>query len=985
MSWGGFGNYSGYASAYANRGGSFPSSSSSPNYSRGGYRGGAGVGSHGYGGGGYGGYGAGGSSYGSGVNSSVSASLGYGAAGYGSSSSTAASLGTGTARIAVIGATQAAFTNWWAMHAAGFQVSVVVGVDDVKGSGSERQATGAQVRGEEEEARRASAETARAFAVRCTEFYHLPRKATAASPPTPTAPPARTTTTSGTTTSPAKQGATDAPPPPAAEPAKKEVVEVRVKISDESADEPAPTGAATTTATTTTSTAAAATARTASAHLTPQPGTADGKGDVNSGPCITATAWSYFLKPFFDATKTNTEDKDGGVDAAPSPTAAGGSSRWSTWSRSQDNTSNSNAAAAAAAATTPLIDEVEVIYVTSIPRSSNDAEAHNGNGDNRDESGVRAALVWLIGKGKHLVVDCALSSDTLAACAAAAATVTRGKPAMQCVLLYRGGGVRVGWSPAAMTQLRTALAVRRGTGQASKTSNVKLEKPALESTAGAAPAKTMTPAVSAAASAKAKPTEADDPFSVFELMDSVGAGAFGGALKEAESHGHNGSRRTSINATAVNTEATRKEESASAAAGTKQAEEKPKCRSASQIATSIALGAEGGVAGALQQLRFTVCGSGISCGGGCEVPCAASLGVMDTFGWDAVAWVLHLLDWTPPDMVQGRVVRRATANSAPLCVEAEFYYGIDGTAEADEETDAEGDKERDGDEGGPRVARPRYLRVLLHIGAGDAVRADTGAAEPGPGVFQQCVRAVGTTAVVTVDHPLLPPPSLASTTLGSATENRSSSPPPSSAGLAASPYKATFTTRVTGVGAAAATAAATTPLLPAVPGIAYSYVTATQDVPPGSHQRVRKEQTVVLPSTEGEPCAEARLWQHVRAQLNVTSSTVTSYASSLAGTGGMGTGGGYQTYGSRYATRGRYGANIGLGGAGGYYGRGRGGSAGYGGGRFGAAAASTSPTVAVKTELTAPEAAALDVQRAWLVQVVVERVLASAESNGAHV
>ncbi|KPI88372.1 hypothetical protein ABL78_2547 [Leptomonas seymouri] len=908
MSWGGFSNYSNNASAYLSRGGYLSSS-----YGRGGYRGGV-AGGQGYGGGGAGF----GLSYGSGGPSS----LAYRTSNY--SSSNAANPGTGTARVAVIGATQAAFKNWWAIHAAGFQVSVVVGVDDVRSGSADGQATGAVA---SEGELKASAETARAFAVRCTEFYHLPCKAASASATTSAAAkPAPKVSTHSAASSPPSTDVAGAATS-AADVKRGDVMEVRVRVSDEPASEQPSTP------TTATTTATATRARTASLNVTSQPGGVESNKDSQPGSCITATAWHYFLKPFLHPQKSVTEEKIS-TSSSSFPKGVGGSN-WSTQPGKPDSRSSS---VSAAPATSPLIDDVEVIFVTSL--QSNNAGAC-------DEVGLRAALVWLISKGKHLVVDCVLSCETVAACAAAAATVTRGKEEMHRIFLYRGGGVRYGWSTAAMTHLRKALAVHRGTGQASKGTKAQQEKP-----------ESASVTTTGAALATAKASEADDAFSIFDFMGGS-SNLLGGASKGADIHSSN------------------RDGSTSADVGEKQAEEKPKAKSVVPIVTSLAVDAESGVTGALQHLRFTVRGSGLGRGGHHEMPFAASLGVMDTLGWDAVAWVLHLLDWTCPDMVQGRVVRRAAITHDPLCVEAALYYGIDGTV--DEDTEGEGDKGADGGGGHQRVARPQYLRVLLHIGAGSGVRADTGAVEASPSVFQQCLRAVGTKAVVTVAHPLLPPPSQTCTALGSAAERES---PPPSAAFGASPFKVT-TTRTMDVGAAAnAPAAATSSPLPAVPSIAYSYVVTTQDALPGTLQRVRRDQTVAIPSTEGGPCVEARLWQHVRGQLSVTTSTV---ASSPMGTSDMG--GGYQGYGSRYATRGRYGANIGLGTAGGYYGRGRGGLQGYGGG-FGAASppssSSASAQTVVKAELTMSDVAALDVQRAWLVQMVVERILDSARPSEAR-
>jgi hypothetical protein len=928
MSWGGFGSYSGSGSSvYANRGGPFTSS-----YSRGGgiARG------RGYGRAGFGmSYGGGGA----GINSSSS----------GSSNVDGSSRGSGTARVAVVGATQGAFNSWWAIHTAGFQVSVVVGVDDARSNGVTTKtnayeaaiADAAPVVSDEE--RKSSAEAARLFALRCVQYYHLPRRTTS-------------TTTTATVDGSSQTPSVDSAVSPVSGGNKEDVAEVRVRVSDPATKEEMAT---------TTATASAASSAPIAVPLSSSAATVK---DSSTQPCITATAWTYFLKPYFDSLKSAEEEsgKPGGgasaASASPSPAGGAASSYWSMRSiRAAGKASDS--ATSSTTATTPLVDEVEIIYVASLkPRS------HDSDEISSDETHVRAALVWLLGKGKHLVVDCVLSSETLAACAAAASTVMHGKASMQRVFLYRGGGVRYGWSPAAMAQLRMALAVRRGTGEASAT------KPSLTSAADTtAVSKATSTATATATATAAKPTSppVDDAFSIFDFMGAVGEGSspFSGTLKEAESNVPTTTTTTSV----------------IAAKDSKEANVAAEHEAATQVITSIALDGEKGVVGNLQQLRFTVRGCGIGCDGNDGMPCAPALGVMDALGWDAVAWVLHLMDWTCPDMVQGRVVRRhATAPHAPLCVEAALYYGVDGTANEENDDDASQDKgASDGSEHNdrkPHIARPKYVRILLHIsviGNGDDVAA------AGPSVFQQSVRIVGTTAVVTVPYPLLPPPSQTSITATSA----ASTPPPAAAATpsASSPFQVT-STRTVGMGApvsaatsvaAAAAAEVTTATMPATPAVTYSYVVATQDVSPDSFQRMRKEKGVLLSSTDGEPCAEARVWQHVRAQLSVTTLTTMSTSPSLGV--GVGSAGGYQPYGSRYATRGRYGANIGRGGVSrGYYGRGRGGVGTSSAAGVGALSSATELQTVVKAELTSSEAAALDVQRAWLVQMVVERILASA-------
>ena len=961
MGWSGLSDDSGRTSAYANRGGSFPSS-----YRRrgvGGYRSGAGVG------GGFGSF------YGGGLNSSA-----LGAYRSQSHSTDSSNRGTGTARVAVVGVSQTAFMNWWAIHAAAFQVSVVVGVDDRRsctdGDAAGADATSATVAVSNEE-RSASAETARAFAVRCTQFYHLPQRPATSTAAAKTAGAAVTHPSSSaapTTATTASQGGSSSSE---VDVEKGEVLSVRVRIADDAAASasPPPTSAATT-----------AVGAVSAKPVTQPYSDAETTKDTTVEPCITATAWSYFMKPYADAQKAGSEEKKSNL--FPSAAAATSTSYWSTRSTMQDNSSNVAAVSTTTTTTTPLVDDVEIVYVASLQGTQHESARHSGVRDEKaaadEDAEVRAVLVWLIGNGKHLVVDCALSSETLAACAAAASTVTRGKPEMQHVVLYRGGGVRRGWSPAAMGQLRNALAVRRGTGQA--TEDAKKDNTNDKKTDN-------VPNAAAAAPAKLKTAEADDAFSVFDFLGGGDGGrAFSGALKAAE--GDSGTSNPSTSASNANTTTketeTREGDKTDAAARAAQ-EEAGKAAAALPVATSIAVDPDNGVTGTVRQLRFTVrssSGSGTGQQGIYGVPCASSLGVMDTVGWDAVAWLLHLLDWTCPDVVQGRVVRRRAGDQAPLCVEAELHYSIDGTVIGPEEMQESNTHEEAGESRQKqpvlRVARPAYLRVLLHVGA-----SGEGGVGAGPGAFQQLARVVGTKAVLTVDHPLLPAQShaslAASTMAAAAAAAGASTPPPSTAN--SSPFKVT-TTRTMGLGGATSlshggataelttTANANAPILPAVPSVVYSYVVATQDAPPSSLQRVRKEQTITVPGAEGgEPCAEVRLWQHLRAQLNVTATTTdaSSYSSSLSlGYGGVGgsSGSGYRPFGSRYATRGRYGVNIGRGSAaGGNYGSGRGGLT---------AAGMATPRTVVKAELTAPEAAAMDVQRAWLVQMVVEQILASA-------
>lgn len=982
MSWGGFGNFSAGGSAYANRGGPFTSG-----YSRGsvGYRGGGGVaGGRGYGGAGFGGAGFG-FSYGGGLNSSASAAAGYRATG-GTSAADASGRGSGTPRVAVIGTPQSAFVNWWALHAAGFQVSVVVGVEDAHYPAvttttttptTNATGTGAAAAEASEAERKASAEAARAFAVRCTHFYRLPRRAAtgAGDSASATARPSSSSLASAAP-KPAEVTPTAAGGAGAARSGAvadlSDVMSIRVRVANEVAPEgTALTGGSTTAAASTPS----------ATNATPPPGSGETKSGTPAEPCVTATAWSFFFQPFLEAHRVGgsggaQDDKNSSKPASGAGTVGGSSmSHWSNRSSTLEKTLAD--AGAGTAANVPLIDDVEVIYIASLHSGHKDATACA-----EEEAGVRAALMWLIGKGKHLVVDCVLSSATLAACAAAAATVTRGKPEMHRVLCYRGGGLRCGWSAAAMTQLRTALAVRRGTGQACKVKPKESEgeAAAASAAAGEGSAKTSagstatdnattTATTTAAAAAKPKTPEADNAFSVFDFMGSSDANPFGETAKDAEESKTTAAAAAA--ATAAATESTKDEKAAEKEA--KIAAETPVDAAASaqaaqpQIATSLALTPESGRAGALQQIRFTVRGNSCSSSSGEGDQQTSALGVMGDVGWDAVAWLLHLLDWTCPDMVQGRVVRRAAATQAPACVEAELYYGIDGTAEELEEDGG------DTSAGPLRVARPQYLRVLLHISSADADSR----------VFQQCVRVVGSKAVVTVTHPLLPMPSQAS--LPSSPPPVPATPPPSSTS-ASSPFKVT-TTRTMGVAAtsgptstAPADAAAAATPLPATPAVSYSYTVATQDAPPGSYQRMRKEETVTVTTPTaastppGEPCAEARVWQHVREQLHVSATTTPSATAAGALSSSSVGMGGYQPYGSRYATRGRYGANVGLGSGGSYYGRGRGGV----GPAAAAAAAATPPQTVVKAELTKAEAAALDVQRAWLVQMVVEQILASA-------
>ncbi|KAK7194283.1 hypothetical protein NESM_000343300 [Novymonas esmeraldas] len=657
------------------------------------------------------------------------------------------------------------------------------------------------------------------------------------------------------------------PPPPA--------VGVRVCVSEDAADEATATAAATT-----------ATATTAAA-----PARAPEKDD------IVATAWSWFLKPFLEPQSSAAAVKTGSGGTA----SASGAGYWSSRAGATSPSSAVGAAAGAGSGgrgATALVDEVEVVCLLDY-------------GAECDEAGVRAALLWLLERGKHLVVECALSADTLASCAAAAASTVRGRPEMRRLFLYRGGGCRRGWSSTAMAELRKAIGVRRAVSTPVHTTATTTTTTTTASSGGGGGGVVATTVAKTVAPAE----ESDGGFSVFDLLGST----LGDAVKDTSDGTAASSAKSSAAATPATTatphptSSTAKETEGS---GASPGAAPPSPPPPPPTPPSLAVGEAGSVVGVARRVGLVVIGSG-----GSLPVSAASMGVMGSLGWDAVAAVLQLLDWTCPDMVVGRVLRRSAEARQPLTVQAEMYYGLEEAATA-----------AVGAAAAPGVAptRPAYLCVSLYVAATEStelrVLDDHDDDTDDSRTFQQSLRVVGTRSVLTVHHPLLPGPPAAG-------------------------------------GAAPGTTPATTP---AAPRVLHRYSVATQDAAAASGQRERREHVVTVGAAE--PCAECRLWQRVRAQLSVTAA-----AAPLGG--GAGFGGGYQPYGARYANRG-----------GGYYGRGaRGRGTGFGGGlgigAVSAAAPTTSSAPSLKAELTAGEAAALDVQHAWLIQTVVERILDSAATQ----
>ncbi|CAM36583.1 hypothetical protein, unknown function [Leishmania braziliensis MHOM/BR/75/M2904] len=697
----------------------------------------------------------------------------------------------------------------------------------------------------------------------------------------------------------------------------KPLVNVLVRVSDDVADPTTGLGAGAESRKTSTASAAVTSSILASASAA---STAAREKD-----CVIATAWSWFLKPLLNTRSGGTAP----FSSSATVTGAG------FWSARPGAGSLSPTHAATGNSGNSLVDDVEVIYLVDY-------------GANCDEAGVRTALLWLLEHNKQVVVECALSAETLATCAAAAAAVTRGKPEMKRLFLYRGGGCRRGWSAAAVAQLRKSLGVRRATGRRGGTASP-ASNPANAVLGGRSvftrlSTNTVMPAF-----------DSNGGFSVFDLMGST----FGSTLKDAEgfSGGATGkgssfaSERSLVTATPTAT--------AIDTPGAPASKPKGGLKKGPLVPapTSIAVDAAAGVVGAVRHICMVAIGRGSLFSDGSAA--AASLGIMASLGWDAVAVVLHLLDWTCPDMVVGRVLRRAPDTRQPLCVQAEMYYGIEGTAK-------ESGEGVESVAGSVASTRPAYLCVSLHI-------ADSGSGNLSPideekgdlYVFQQSLRIVGTKAVLAVGNPLLP---------AASTSNAASPPSPMTTPTAvpAAGGSPTFavTTALLAPSFASSTAttavASGTSAMATAPKVSHSYRLATQDVSTVSGQRERHEEEVTVGNAE--PCAEFRTWQHVRSQLNVTATLASP--SSRAGPGT------YQPYNSYYTNRG---GGVGLGAGGGYYNRGRGmrgRGTGFGGGL--SPGSTVASGLSVSAEVVDAEVAALDVQRAWLVQIVVELILASA-------
>lgn len=905
-------------------------------------------------GGGYGGVGGGGGGYSGGFSYGTSNSTSSGLA-----STVGSGAGSETPRVAVLGVSSAVVAQWAALHAGGLRVSVVVGTGDSSvchsrytGAAADTTDTKPPVISLAE--RTAAAEPARACATRCVDFFKLP---------TPT----KSVPTSAITTAAAAEGSAEKPR-----------ITVRVCVSDGSGEAAASAtgGTASPPPVASTMTMTTLANRRASATATP---------DADRDGGVVATSWSWFFKPMLDALGGADKGTSGGSassSASPSKTMAG--SYWS--ARGSTTTTASAATASAAANSLLLIDEVEVVYVV-------------GYGSACDEAGLRATLIWLLEREKHIVVDCALSCDTLGACAAVAAGVVRGRPEMKRIFLYRGAGARRGWPDAAVAQLRKSIGLQRGTGKPAP-AKVPTPPPARGAatptgsgvaTASAAATPSKSGNVFTAASTKAAAaSDADDGFSVFDLMGS----SFGGALKDAEASGSEKSSAkpspavaslpaapavpvTSISDAAKPAGAT--DTASSAAVGTPSPPTPPP--PTPPAPTSIALDGASSVVGTVRRINFVVMGRAPPPPRGCAA--VAALGVMATLGWDAVAAALRLMDWTCPDMVVGHVRRGGALR--PTCVQAELYYGVEGTARELEEGTTAGGGASAQTTSAPQPARPTYLCVSLHVADSASTATTTAEAESLPAaasnapaaedadidddggdVVQQSLRIVGSNAVLTVLHPLVPVAAAADA-------------PGSAATPTPSPTPASTATTTTIAGAASSVTPSTTPAaVPMAPRVAHRYVLATQDFVPTTGQRERRESTVDVGAAE--PASAFRLWQRVRSQLRVTAQS-TSTSAGFGGGVGAGTGaGGYQPYGARYGNRG-------VGGAGGYYGRGRGGprgrAAGFGAasGMSGAAPAPSGPSL--KAELTGTEAAALDVQHAWLVQKVVQCILESATASAA--
>ncbi|KAG5501235.1 hypothetical protein JIQ42_06235 [Leishmania sp. Namibia] len=789
-----------------------------------------------------------------------SGSLGLGVGGLLHQASSGADGGPETPRVAVIGTGPSVFQHWWAIHAGGLRVSVVVGTGDAKVSHSSNSSKGTAVPAAVSDAeRKASAEMACSVALRCVEFYRLPqsKEGTAAGGVTP-------------------------------------LVDVRVCVCDGAAESASEGVAGVESRKTSTAVAAGVSSILASVSA------ASASAKEKEKDCVIATAWSWFLKPLLRTQSGGADNSRDEYSRAPFSSSSGvtGLGFWS--ARSGSVALSLNAAATSSSANS-LVDEVEVVYLVDY-------------GADCDEAGVRVALLWLLEHGKQIVVECALSAETLATCAAAAAAaaVTRGKPEMKLLFLYRGGGCRRGWSDAAMTQLRKSLGVRRATCR-----RVAKAFSALSPSNAVLGGRSVFTAVSTKTAAPV--ASSDGGFSVFDFMGS----SLGGALKDAEGTSRGGmeKERSSIS----------EKDFAVALATVNLPTPKGDAKQAlkSPAPTSIAVNAAASIVGAVRHISMVVIGRGNS--SSADSVAAASLGIMDSLGWDAVAVVLHLLDWTCPDMVVGRVLRRASGTHQPLCVQAEMYYGIEGTAK-------ESSEGQESSSGSFAAARPSYLCVSLHIAASGSGALDRTDEEKGDlDVFQQSLRIVGTKAVLSVSDPLLP----------------SASTPTASSPSCASSTAITTVTSATGT-------------MPVAPKVSHRYRLATQDVSPVSGQRERREEEVTVGSAE--PCAECRVWQRVRSQLNVT-------AASLSPSSGAGLSN-YQVYASRSVSRG---GGLRRGARGGYYDRGpgtRGRRTDFGGGLDGASAAASGPTVTA--EVVNPESAASDVRRAWLVQIVVESILASA-------
>ncbi|KAG5504390.1 hypothetical protein JKF63_04841 [Porcisia hertigi] len=773
--------------------------------------------------------------------------------------------GSETPRVAIIGTGSSVFQQWWAIHAGGFRVSTVVGTDDAKVSHSSNVLKGTTVAAAVSDADKKA--SAEAARVAAARCVEFYRL-------------------------PEVRGSVTTREDPS-------VAEVRVCASDGLAgEEPkaiSATGAVTTSF-------AMSNARVSSVP-------------TEEKDCVIATSWSLFFKPFLD-TQGVASDMSGDRSRSPSPSPIAKPTNTGLGSWRPGATRTTPTPMVSGSPAKYLVDDVEVVYLVDY-------------GADCDEAGLCVVLMWLLERDKQIVVDCALSAETLATCAAAAAGSIRGQPEMKRLFLYRGGGCRRGWSVTAVAQLREVLGVRRVTGRSSGKGSVVASNPAQTLLARNSNVFTKVSTKTAAPA-----FDGDGGFSVFDLMGS----ALGSALQDAESSAggvsrqalsapekSSGSATASTPATATpNVPGSRAEEEAKPGAGT-------------PVPTSIALDPAASVIGAVRHISMVA----VSPGGPLPAGSAAvaSLGIMGTLGWDAVAVVLHLLDWTCPDMIVGRVLRRTSDTHQPLCVQAEMYYGIQGTA---------GESDGTGESVARRTApvRPPYLSISLHIAtpggsgsSGTTTLYSTDEDQNYSGVFQQSLRIVGTTAVLTVDSPLLPTASASHTVAAPPTTTTASSPPQASPAAS--------------IAALSGTAAA-----PTAPKVSHSYRLATQDVSIASGQRERCVRHVTVGNAES--CAEFRVWQHVRSQLSVSATAAT-----LSGGVGLGAS---SPYGLRYANRG---GAVGFGAGYGSYGRGR-------GMQRGGAAPATASGPSVTAQVVAAGSAAQDVQRAWLVQKVVEGILTSA-------